>query len=534
MSQALYRKWRPRQWDEVIGQEHVIQTLRNAVAGEHVAHAYLFSGPRGTGKTTTARLLAKAANCLDPDPAARPCGQCQHCQSVNAGHFLDLIEIDAASNTSVEDVRDLRDKINFTPNQGRYKVYIIDEVHMLSTAAFNALLKTLEEPPPHAIFILATTEVHKIPATVLSRCQRHEFRRIPVAEISAYLKELAKNEGIAVEPEALNLIARQSTGAMRDAISLLDQLASTGQKITLEMAQNVLGTAASQAVLQVMDTLLERQAASGLDRIHQALDSGSDPRQFARQLVDYLRDLLLIRMQSAGQIDATAEVRAQMARHAQALDTAELLRMIRIFNLAANEARSAWQPALPLEMAFVEALVPAAEAGETAPPEDAAQAGSQPRRSVERQPASKASGGAKTGSQPPPDLPQGAEEAEEEAQSADAAGTDRLVENWRRILGAVRQQNPNLYALLNSCRAKKIHNGALVLDFASDLLKSKMEKEENVQVVQNALKQVLGDELAVRCRTRTSMRTQLPPNVDSDGMVATAINDLGGEIVDTQ
>jgi len=202
MSQALYRKWRPAQWDEVIGQQHVVQTLRNAIAADRVAHAFLFAGPRGTGKTTTARLLAKAVNCLDAELSKRPCNVCAHCQAVNQGRFMDLIEIDAASNTSVEDVRNLRDKINFSPNQGRFKVYIVDEVHMLSTAAFNALLKTLEEPPSHAIFILATTEVHKIPATVLSRCQRHEFRRIPVNEIVANLKTLAEGEGIEVQPEA--------------------------------------------------------------------------------------------------------------------------------------------------------------------------------------------------------------------------------------------------------------------------------------------------------------------------------------------
>ncbi len=301
MTQALYRKWRPQSWEAVIGQDHVVQTLRNAISADRVAHAYLFAGPRGTGKTTTARLLAKAVNCLDPDLAARPCGKCEPCQAVTQGRFLDLIEIDAASNTSVEDVRDLRDKINFSPNTGRYKVYIIDEVHMLSTAAFNALLKTLEEPPAHAIFILATTEVHKIPATVLSRCQRHEFRRIPVADIVAVLKMIAQEEGISVDAAALAAIARQSTGAMRDAISLLDQLASTGQLVTLELAQIVMGTATSQAVVELVDALIARQPAGGLEQIHQALDSGSDPRQFARQIVDYLRGLLLIKMGYAAQ-----------------------------------------------------------------------------------------------------------------------------------------------------------------------------------------------------------------------------------------
>src|SRR3970040_1798096 len=202
MSQALYRKWRPQKWDEVVGQQHIVQTLRNAVRGDRVAHAYLFAGPRGTGKTTTARLLAKAVNCLTPDPASRPLNEFHHCLAVNEGRFLDLIEIDAASNTSVEDVRELRDRIHFSPNEGRFKVYIIDEVHMLSAAAFNALLKTLEEPPAHAIFILATTEVHKVPATVLSRCQRHEFRRIPLTKIMTYLNDLAAGENLQVTPEA--------------------------------------------------------------------------------------------------------------------------------------------------------------------------------------------------------------------------------------------------------------------------------------------------------------------------------------------
>ena len=365
MSQALYRKWRPHLWEQVIGQEHIVQTLQNAIQGGRVGHAYLFAGPRGTGKTTTARLLAKAVNCLEEDPGKRPCDHCAHCIAVNEGRFLDLIEIDAASNTSVDDVRDLRDKINFSPSQGEFKVYIIDEVHMLSTAAFNALLKTLEEPPAHAIFILATTEVHKIPATVLSRCQRHEFRRIPVLDIVQTLKEMATAEKVEVDDDALLLIARQSTGSMRDAISLLDQLASTGEHITLATAQTVLGTATSQLVIGLVDALQNRKAADGLAVVHRALDGGTDPRQFARQVVEYLRCLLLIRMGSGEQVEATPEQRAQMGKHASGMDPAWIMECIRAFNTAAADTRGGWQPSLGLELALVESINPRPVAVET-------------------------------------------------------------------------------------------------------------------------------------------------------------------------
>ncbi|HSD82303.1 MAG TPA: DNA polymerase III subunit gamma/tau, partial [Anaerolineae bacterium] len=222
MAQALYRKWRPQTFDEVSGQEHVLHTLRNAISSGRIAHAYLFSGPRGTGKTTMARLLAKAVNCLNPDPAARPDNTCAICAAITEGRLLDLIELDAASNRGIDEIRDLRDKINFAPGQARYKVYIIDEVHMLTEPAFNALLKTLEEPPAHAIFVLATTDPQKVPATIVSRCQPFAFRRLTVPEIVNRLQELVAGEGLTAEPEALTLIARQATGAMRDAQSLLD------------------------------------------------------------------------------------------------------------------------------------------------------------------------------------------------------------------------------------------------------------------------------------------------------------------------
>jgi len=341
MSQALYRTWRPALWEEVVGQEPIVTTLKNAIATNKVGHAYLFAGPRGTGKTTSARLLAKAVNCLEEDLSKRPCNHCTNCLAVNEGRFLDLIEIDAASNTSVDDIRDLRDKINFSPSQGRMKVYIIDEVHMLSSSAFNALLKTLEEPPSHVIFILATTEIHKIPATVLSRCQRYEFRRIPVPIIIEKLKVLCKQEKIKIDDDALSLVARQATGAMRDAISLVDQLSSIGKKIDLAMAQNLLGTATSQSVIELVDAMLQQSSAKGLEIIQATLDSGGDPRQFSRQVVDYLRNLMVIKLEGGKTLELTPEQREQMGKQAEAFNTPQLIKAITAFGEAATDLKAA-------------------------------------------------------------------------------------------------------------------------------------------------------------------------------------------------
>jgi DNA polymerase-3 subunit gamma/tau len=524
MSQALYRKWRPQSWDEVVGQDHVIRTLRNALRAGRVNHAYLFSGPRGTGKTTTARLVAKAVNCLAEDPSERPCGECKHCLAIQAGSFLDLIEIDAASNTSVDDIRDLREKINFAPNEGRYKVYIIDEVHMLSTAAFNALLKTLEEPPEHAIFILATTEVHKIPATVLSRCQRHEFRRLPTGTIRAYLSVKAKDEAIEVEDEAVDLIARQSTGSLRDAISLLDQLASTGEQVTLAYAEAVLGTAASEAVRGVIKAIFDADLSAGMDQIHGALDQGTDPRQFARQVVQALRALLMVRMGNQDLVDVSAEVREEWERLAPRLSIEHIAAAIEAFSRAASERRATWQAALPLELALVAA---AGDRKEAAP-----QAGNQP-----------------VGQQPPPDseLPEAPSKAAGSKASAVPTTTNpaegaafnfqTMMSRWQELLQAARRRNPRVQALLNSCRPLGFEDGAVVIGFSSDLLREKMEKERNIGVAQEALEEIFGRHLRLRCVLTKSWqaaeRTTGPlPPMDDEGMVATAIRELGGEVVD--
>lgn len=563
MSQAFYRKWRPRLWEQVVGQEHVIQTLQNAIHAERVSHAYLFAGPRGTGKTTTARLLAKAVNCLAEKPAERPCDKCQHCQALNDGRFLDLIEIDAASNTSVDDVRDLRDKINFAPSQGKYKVYIIDEVHMLSTAAFNALLKTLEEPPPHAIFILATTEVHKIPATVLSRCQRHEFRRIPVQTITSLLKKLGEQEGLQIDDNALTLIARQATGSLRDAISLLDQLASTGGPINLELAQTVLGTATSQVVVRLIDAVLKRDAAAGLDCIHQALDSGSDPRQFARQVVDYLRGLLLVRMSNADQIEATPEQRDQMAQHALGFELPQLMETLRLFNGAANELRTGWQPGLPLELALAQALEYDETAATPAPPQPkpareeiaAKEPASQPRKEEpapiavgkalekeEKAPASRQpespdqpeSSKPKSGTRKPKPEPARAEAEQPPAPTpveTPGVSLNGIMQNWEMIRKIVKGKHPPTEALLNSCRLS-MKAGVLQLGFSAELLKTKMEAENSLKITVQAIKQVLGQEVPVVCVVLDAKGgpIQRDEDVDADGMVNEALN-LGAKIV---
>ncbi len=589
MSQAFYRKWRPQKWDEVISQEHIIQTLRNAVRSERTGHAYLLAGPRGTGKTTTARLLAKALNCLDENLANRPCDACPHCLSINAGRFLDLIEIDAASNTSVDDVRDLREKINFSPTQGRYKVYIIDEVHMLSTAAFNALLKTLEEPPPHAVFILATTEVHKIPATILSRVQRYEFRRIPVGEIVRYLKAKAVEEGLAVDDDALLLIARQATGAMRDAVSLLDQLSSTGQRVTLAEAQTVLGTATSSLVVEIIAALQARDPARGFSIIQAALDSGTDPRQFARQVVDYLRSLLLVRMGNAEQVDATPEMRQGMASQAAGFELAEILEAIRLFNAAATDTRSSWHPGLALELAVAEAVSPpqpqvqavasastqpvaarpaqstarpASETGQppAVPEEDefanlpeiqpvrptrqtqsvtAAQPGSPVHSSAVNPPDQESVSRASQDEQEketaptataPSTTPPAGTAAKPSTQGQRVITQQELQQNWNRIRVAVKKRKPLTEAVLNSCRYH-IKDNTLILSFPSEVVKLKMDSEENINLLREALQAVLGVMLPVRCILAGSKSVQPGDfDVEGDGMVGTAL-DLGGKIV---
>ena len=489
MSQALYRTWRPALWDEVVGQDHIVQTLKNAIATDRVGHAYLFAGPKGTGKTTSARLLAKGVNCLEESLEKRPCNHCANCLAVNDGRFLDLIEIDAASNTSVDDVRELRDKINFAPSQGRFKVYIIDEVHMLSTSAFNALLKTLEEPPSHVIFVLCTTEIHKIPATVLSRCQRHEFRRIPVPVIVQKLKELCKQEKIKIDDDALTLIARQATGSLRDAISLVDQLSSISKKITLSITQDILGTATNQSVIDLVEASLAGSSGKGLEIIYQALDSGVDPRQFARQVVDYLRNLLVIKMEAGKQLELTPEVRATMEVHAARFSLNQLVSMIQAFTNAAIELKANWHPGLGLELAYAEALAP-----EVSPP-TATSPEPEPEKAL-----SKPKPKAKVTSATTEPAPKPA--AAEQLTPINGPLTLEMVqEHWESLKRAVKTRNTVTSALLNSSRLIDVDGSTIVINFSSDLLRDKMADEQNSRMVCSVMSKYFGQDVRLICTT---------------------------------
>lgn len=545
MTQAIYRKYRPRGWDEVTGQDHVVQTLRNAIVKDRVGHAYLFSGPRGTGKTTLARILAKAVNCLAEDPAGRPCNSCDYCVAVNENRFLDLIEMDAASNTGVEDVRELRDRIGFAPSQGRYRVYIVDEVHMLSTAAFNALLKTLEEPPPHAIFVLATTEIQKIPATVRSRCQRHEFRRVPVNEIVSNLRRIVAQEGWQADEEALLLIARQATGSIRDAQSLLDQLASSGARITLELAQPVLGTATNQSVVDMVDAIRDRQVGSGLSALQRELDSGVDPRTLARQMVEYLRGLMLFQMGNPQQVEVSQEMREHMKAHAAAFTAAQVVRLIRAFNAAAVDTRGGWQPSLALELALAEALDGAQDLGpgDTNAPQTVLPArrgvGAQPptRRPEHMLYQSAASTGLAANEAASAPVRRESGKIQDEPSHATAASPPvvelaAVIGAWKEIRGVLKRTHPAADGLLNSCKPIEVRGDVLILGFQTDAVRIIMDRPENMEAARKALADVLGRSLQIRCLVINSVG-KAPPDMAQDGMVATALNH-GGEIVDIQ
>lgn len=533
MSTALYRKWRSQTFDEVVGQEHVTQTLKNALRDGRVAHAYLFAGPRGTGKTSTARILAKALNCTAPE-AERPCNRCPTCQAITEGRMIDLIEIDAASNNSVDDIRELRDKVGFRPSEGRYKIYIIDEVHMLSGSAFNALLKTLEEPPPHARFILATTEPHKIPATVISRCQRFDFRRIPAAEIARHLQHIVEAEGFDAEPDALLMIARSAQGCMRDAVSLLDQMFSFGQDcVTLAQVEQVLGAVNAQTVVEFVAALAERNTAKGLQLIHRLTLDGASLPEFCQQVIEHLRGLMMLQMTNDPALldDLPAETVQQMQAQAKKIDLTTTLYAIKRFSAAVNELKGGFQPQLPLELALIEVVQ--GEARVMAPPIV----------SEASAPASTKEAAAPPKLQPAqPGAPADAALPAETPQPPDPAMAEMLRKRWSEFQRLVKQQcGAKVLGALNSARDTAVGKSTFVFAFTEQyaMVRDMVDTPQTREQIGHILQQMTGrpfqvvfqiGERAVLPNAPT-LSVESPPPDALDPLVEYAIQDLGAQVV---
>jgi DNA polymerase-3 subunit gamma/tau len=354
--QVLARKWRPQVFEDVAGQEHVVRTLRNAVAQGRVAHAYLFCGPRGVGKTTAARLLARALNC-EKGPTPDPCGTCSACIEITAGTSVDVAEIDGASNNGVDDVRAIRENARYLPSRDRNKIYIIDEVHMLSQQAFNALLKTLEEPPPHVKFIFATTEVHKLPDTITSRCQVHNFRRIPLTALMARLKAISDREGFGLSDEALSLVARQAEGSMRDALSLLDQVVmSCGTDPSLELVAAAVGSVDRRVVLALAAALCDRDAAAVVRILGEQIERGAEPNRICEALCEELRNLIVARLTGAPPAGLPDHEQQLIAATARGADPAHLARLFDLAHTALGELGQAFEPRLALEVALLKGV----------------------------------------------------------------------------------------------------------------------------------------------------------------------------------
>jgi DNA polymerase-3 subunit gamma/tau len=357
---SLYRKWRPQTFEEVVGQEHVTRTLSNAIKQDRISHAYLFSGPRGTGKTTVAKTLAKAVNC-EKGPTPAPCNQCDNCLEITNGSSVDVLEIDAASNRGIDEIRDLREKVHFAPTRARIKVYIIDEVHMLTPEAFNALLKTLEEPPQHVIFVLATTELHKVIPTIISRCQQFDFRRISIADIKERLQEIAEAEKIQVDEASIYLIAKSGQGSLRDAIGTLDQLSSfTGGKIGLDDVTSLLGAVDLELLFEMADNILAKDASACLEFVQTLTESGRDLKQFAKELLEYFHSLLVIKNVDRPEqiIDSTAENLYRMQKQAAQIGVSSLIRITDVMAQALADMRWNPDPKLHLEIALVKLARP--------------------------------------------------------------------------------------------------------------------------------------------------------------------------------
>lgn len=513
-SHSLYRAWRPQRFADMVGQEHVARTLLNSLREGRTAHAYLFTGPRGTGKTSAARILAKAMNCAQPQDG-EPCNACPVCVAITEGRALDVLEIDGASNRGIDQIRDLREKVNLAPSEGRYRFYIIDEVHQLTSDAFNALLKTLEEPPQHVVFVLATTDPLKVPATVSSRCQRFAFHRIAEPALVGRLQAVAKAEGIDADEEALRTLARAANGGLRDGLSLLDQaIAYCGTTVDVQGVSSMLGLVPAEAVGRFADALERRDATAALDVLERLLDEGNDPRQFCRQVVEHLHERLLARAD-----------RRQPASPAR-LSPPELVRLLRVFSDVQFGGRLVHAQQMPLELAVVAwcadtpsqvaASEPLPQAGDIADPSVASSNGHATagvRATPSGYPAAPASAGdgapaarprpegeadgilaAPAATVPPPAA------SDYAASPLTSAGVPEDVRrSWLRTVHALKARSPKLNAYCNSCQLQGLDGDTLVLTTQVALVREQLQLVTVRRQIEDVATTVFGRPVTIRC-----------------------------------
>ena len=542
---ALYRQWRPEIFDDVIGQDAIVRILKNQIESNRIGHAYLFCGSRGTGKTSTAKVFAKAVNCLSP-VNGNPCLSCDACQKLSLENNMDIIEIDAASNNGVDEIRDLRDKVKYPPVVGRYRVYIIDEVHMLSTGAFNALLKTLEEPPQHIIFILATTEPHRLPATILSRCQRYNFKRIPNKAIVERLKTVAHKSQVQTEEEALSTIARWAEGSMRDALSLMDQcIGFCGNYVTNDDVVAILGTADQEFIFKVAQNIIEGNSSELFHMVETLIEDGRDVPVFVRDLIQHLRNLLVVKVckEPASLIDVGQDTMEAYIQQTQGTGRERLIRAIEI--LCALEADMKWstQPRVLLEMALVricrpeqeetlDALMDRMEKLEqqisegmviqkvSSPADDLTESDViTPSADIHEAP---------LGKQPAIDIKDDDVKTKKKTKSHKEEIDDGKL--WAKVLKTVKKERIAIYGLLVNCTFKTQGDGKAVLYFPVDeqFAMETIDREENRSFIEEILEKLLGRQVKLRCRMLDETK------VDDERLDENIVQSDSDEIIEKQ
>lgn len=501
MTKVLYRKYRPTNFSEVVGQEHIIKTLKSAIKRGRIAHAYLFSGSRGIGKTTVARILAKVANCENIKDG-EPCNECVICKSVNQNKFLDLVEIDAATHTQVDKIRDIIEKINFSPVSGKYKVYIIDEVHMLSKGAFNALLKTLEEPPKHVIFILATTETHKIPATIISRCQRFDFRRIKVSEIKKRLEKIAKKEEVEVEKGVLDFIAVNSSGGMRDSESLFGQILSLqDDKITLQEVQEILAIADISKTVDLIELIIEKKYSEAISYISKITADGYDLEQFSESIVEYYRKLMLLKIspeiKNSFSLEMTEEQILKLEDIAEKITIARLVKTIRLFIQAREEIKSAIIAQLPLELAIAEIDISNDGPLTTKVNADYNSKIKEPIKKITEK-VSQSVKQSQNFIKKSVSFKRKKNENKSDDDDINNIDLNIVKGNWRRILEEIKPHNHSLTAFLKTCHPVNVNKNKITMSCQYSFHKDKLSKIENKLIIEKVASGIFGSDIFVK------------------------------------